>query len=85
MRDATVTRLPDPGLVPLPVLGVLRTLRGARKQAWLAGGAVRDLLRIAQGEKLMPPQDFDVATDALPEEVQRIFRALLRPASRTAP
>src|SRR5229473_107557 len=78
MRDATATRLPDPRLVPPAVLGVLRTLRGARKQAWLAGGAVRDLLRIAQGEKLTPPQDFDVATDALPEEVQRLF-------PRTAP
>jgi len=78
MRDATATRLPDPRLVPSAVLGVLRTLRDARKQAWLAGGAVRDLLRIAQGEKLTPPQDFDVATDALPEEVQRLF-------PRTAP
>src|SRR6266850_4626463 len=78
MRDANATHLPDPRLVPPSVLGVLRTLRGARKQAWLAGGAVRDLLRIAQGEKLTPPQDFDVATDALPEEVQRIF-------PRTAP
>src|SRR5229473_2387702 len=78
MRDATATRLPDPRLVPPAVTGVLRTLRGARKQAWLAGGAVRDLLRIAQGEKLTPPQDFDVATDALPEEVQRLF-------PRTAP
>src|SRR5256712_5951637 len=78
MRDATATRLPDPRLVPPAVMGVLRTLRGAGKQAWLAGGAVRDLLRIAQGVKLSPPQDFDVATDALPEEVQRLF-------SRTAP
>src|SRR5712664_1814548 len=78
MRDANATHVPDPRLVPPSVLGLLRTLRGARKQAWLAGGAVRDLLRIAQGEKLMPPQDFDVATDALPEEVQRIF-------PRTAP
>jgi len=78
MRDATATRLPDPRLVPPAVQGVLRTLRGAHKQAWLAGGAVRDLLRIAQGEKVPPPQDFDVATDALPEEVQRLF-------PRTAP
>src|SRR5712671_5062535 len=73
MPDATTTRLPDPALVPPAVLGVLRTLRGANKQGWLAGGAVRDLLRIAEGEKLTPPQDFDVATDARPEEVQRLF------------
>src|SRR5438067_2184022 len=78
MADPTTTRLPDPGLVPPAVMGVLRTLRGAKKQAWLAGGAVRDLLRIAGGEQLTPPQDFDVATDARPEEVQRLF-------PRTAP
>jgi tRNA nucleotidyltransferase (CCA-adding enzyme) len=78
MRDATATRLPDPRLVPPAVMGVLRTLHGAGKKAYLAGGAVRDLLRIAQGEKLTPPQDFDVATDALPEDVQHLF-------PRTAP
>jgi tRNA nucleotidyltransferase (CCA-adding enzyme) len=60
------------------VLSVLRVLRGAGKQAFLAGGAVRDLVRIAEGQHLDPPQDFDVATDALPEDVQRLF-------PRTAP
>ena len=39
------------------------------KQAYLVGGAVRDMLR---GEKL---HDWDIATDALPEEVTSIFRA----------
>lgn len=48
-------------------MAVLRTLRGAGKQAWLAGGAVRDLLRGKGAE------DFDVATDALPEEVIALF------------
>src|SRR2546421_6391886 len=48
-------------------MAVLRGLRGAGKQAWLAGGAVRDLVRG------VPAQDFDVATDALPEEVRRLF------------
>ena len=71
--------LPDPALVPEDVLTVLRGLRAAGKQAYLAGGAVRDLVRRA--ERLYagdPPQDFDVATDALPEQVQKIF-------PRTAP
>ncbi len=58
---------PDPSLVPADVLAVLQTLRAARKQAWLAGGAVRDLLRGVRAE------DFDVATDALPEMVVRLF------------
>jgi len=58
---------PDPTAVPADVMSVLRTLRGAGKQAWLAGGAVRDLLRGVTA------QDFDVATDALPEDVVRLF------------
>ena len=60
---------PDSTKVPADVLAVLRRLRDAGKQAWLAGGAVRDLVRgVADA-----PQDFDVATDALPEDVQRLF------------
>src|SRR5438067_2810210 len=48
-------------------MALLRTLRAAGNQAWLAGGAVRDLLlgKVAQ--------DFDVATDALPEQVVKLF------------
>lgn len=57
----------DAAQVPAEVMAVLRGLRSAGKQAWLAGGAVRDLVRG------MPAQDFDVATDALPEEVLRLF------------
>src|SRR5436305_1065424 len=48
-------------------MALLRALRGVGKQAWLAGGAVRDLLR---GKVA---QDFDVATDALPEQVAKLF------------
>jgi tRNA nucleotidyltransferase (CCA-adding enzyme) len=58
---------PDPKTVPADVMAVLRTLRGASRQAWLAGGAVRDILCGAAA------QDFDVATDALPEQVVRLF------------
>jgi tRNA nucleotidyltransferase (CCA-adding enzyme) len=59
--------LPDPKAVPEDVLAVLRGLRGAGKQGWIAGGAVRDLVR---GKTA---QDFDVATDALPEQVLKLF------------
>src|SRR2546426_4990568 len=48
-------------------MAVLRTLRAAGKQAWIAGGAVRDLLRGKAAD------DFDVATDALPEQVVKLF------------
>ena len=64
---------PDPRLVPADVVAVLRGLRAAKRQAFLAGGAVRDLLRVSLGSSSTPPQDFDVATDALPEEVARLF------------
>ena len=51
--------------------GAFKTVEGLQKagfEAYIVGGAVRDLLlnRI--------PKDFDIATDATPEEVTRIFR-----------
>jgi poly(A) polymerase len=49
-------------------LKVLYRLKDAGFQAFLVGGCVRDLL-IG-----MDPKDFDVATDASPEEVRRLFR-----------
>ncbi|MDX1655651.1 MAG: polynucleotide adenylyltransferase PcnB [Candidatus Competibacteraceae bacterium] len=49
-------------------LKVLYRLRGAGFQACLVGGGVRDLLLGRE------PKDFDVATDALPEDVRSLFR-----------
>jgi poly(A) polymerase len=49
-------------------LKVLYRLKEAGYQGFLVGGAVRDLLL---GIK---PKDFDVATNALPEEVRHVFR-----------
>jgi poly(A) polymerase len=49
-------------------LRVLYRLKDAGFQAFLVGGAVRDLLLG------LSPKDFDVATDAHPEEVRKIFR-----------
>ncbi len=49
-------------------LKVLYRLREAGYDAFLVGGAVRDLLLG------ITPKDFDVATNALPEEVRRLFR-----------
>jgi poly(A) polymerase len=49
----------------------LKTCDGLQKagfQAYIVGGAVRDLLLNH------PPKDFDVATDATPEQVHKIFR-----------
>ncbi len=49
-------------------LRVLYRLKDAGFQAFLVGGCVRDLLIGIE------PKDFDVATNALPEEVRRLFR-----------
>ena len=49
-------------------LKVLYRLKQAGYQAYLVGGGVRDLLLGRE------PKDFDVATDASPEEVKRVFR-----------
>jgi len=70
----------EPEIVPLRDHGIGRDAisNGARKtcealhqagyEAYLVGGAVRDLLLGSR------PKDFDVATSALPEEVHRLFR-----------
>ncbi len=49
-------------------LKVLYRLKEAGYEAFLVGGAVRDLLLG------ITPKDFDVATNALPDEVRRLFR-----------
>nr|WP_269450686.1 polynucleotide adenylyltransferase PcnB [Stenotrophomonas sp. MMGLT7] len=49
-------------------LRVLYRLRDAGFEAYLVGGAVRDLLVGGR------PKDFDVATNATPEEVKQLFR-----------
>ena len=49
-------------------LKVFYRLRDAGYQAFLVGGCVRDLL-IG-----IVPKDFDIATDASPEEMRRLFR-----------
>jgi poly(A) polymerase len=49
-------------------LRVLYRLRDAGFMGFLVGGCVRDLLLGLE------PKDFDVATDALPEQVKRLFR-----------
>lgn len=51
-----------------PALKVLYRLHKAGFQACLVGGAVRDLLLGRH------PKDFDVATDATPEQVSKLFR-----------
>ncbi|MEY5027915.1 MAG: Poly(A) polymerase precursor [Pseudomonadota bacterium] len=58
----------DRDLVDERAITVVRTLHQAGYEAYVVGGAVRDLL------VGLRPKDFDVATNATPEQVKALFR-----------
>ena len=58
----------DPTLVDERAVNVVRTLKSAGFEAYIVGGAVRDLM------VGLRPKDFDVATNATPEQVKGLFR-----------
>ena len=58
----------NPQLVDERAMDVVRTLKQGGFEAFVVGGAVRDLL------VGLRPKDFDVATDATPEQVKSLFR-----------
>ena len=53
--------------VPESILQIARALEGAGFEAWCVGGSLRDRLLG------FPQSDFDIATSATPEQVQRLF------------
>ncbi len=57
--------------VPDDVLGICRRLVERGRRGWIVGGCVRDLLRGA------PAKDWDIATDARPEEVVSFFNKVI--------
>ena len=58
----------NPALVDERALNVVHTLKTAGFEAYIVGGAVRDLM------VGLRPKDFDVATNATPEQVKNLFR-----------
>ncbi len=56
-------------LLPREVREACALLARHRKQSFVVGGGIRDIILG------MPPQDWDLATDAQPREVERIFKA----------
>ena len=58
----------DPRLIIEPAVNVCKKLKDAGYEAYIVGGAVRDLLVDLE------PKDFDVATNATPEQVKSLFR-----------
>ncbi len=79
-RSAKAKTVGNAQVIPFAMHGVAREqisygakrvtdgLQAAGFQAYVVGGAVRDLLL----DKI--PKDFDVTTDATPEQVKRVFR-----------
>jgi tRNA nucleotidyltransferase (CCA-adding enzyme) len=58
---------PGPLEIPEPILEIARTLEGAGFEAWCVGGTLRDTLLG------YPQSDYDIATTAMPEQVQALF------------
>ena len=71
-RQVSYIPVEEHGIPPQRIAGsakkVIETLQNEGWEAYLVGGGVRDSLLGAS------PKDFDVATNATPEEVNRIFR-----------
>lgn len=57
----------------LESLFILYTLQHQGFEAYIVGGAVRDLVRASWGEKLPVALDYDFTTSALPEQIQALF------------
>ena len=53
--------------IPQPVQNIIKTLNKAGFEAFTVGGCVRDLILERE------PKDWDITTDALPEEVMKLF------------
>jgi tRNA nucleotidyltransferase (CCA-adding enzyme) len=57
--------------IPKPVINILQELEKNNFEAYIVGGCVRDLLM--DNSPAGGPKDWDIATNAKPEEVQKIF------------
>ena len=53
--------------IPKPIIEIIQKLEAAGFEAFVVGGCVRDLLMDIE------PKDWDVTTNAKPEEVMKIF------------
>lgn len=65
-------------LVPEAVHHISRTLEAAGHRCWLVGGSVRDVLfAVQQARAPAPGGDWDLASDARPEQAQKLFKKVL--------
>lgn len=61
----------DTSFIPSDIQEVMARLHDSGFAVWLVGGALRDALR---GK---PPEDWDLATDATPEEIMGLFTRVI--------
>ena len=55
-------------LISKNVLAIINTLHANNFEAYIVGGAIRDILIS------LTPKDFDIATNAKPEEIRHLFK-----------
>ncbi len=65
--------------IPPAVHTIAQTLRDAGFRSWTVGGSVRDhlLAEIFPEREARVKNDWDIATDARPEQVQKLFRRVI--------
>ncbi len=61
--------------IPEIIIKIVKTLINASFEAYLVGGCVRDLLlnEISKNETPIKPKDWDITTNASPEQIQKLF------------
>jgi len=59
--------------IPLETLEIIKKLNQANFDAYIVGGCVRDLIISKIKELKRNPKDWDIATNAKPEQIQKLF------------
>jgi tRNA nucleotidyltransferase (CCA-adding enzyme) len=59
--------------IPVEVAAVATTLAEAGFEAYLVGGCVRDILLAERAGGVREPKDWDITTNARPEQIQKLF------------
>jgi tRNA nucleotidyltransferase (CCA-adding enzyme) len=73
VRDTTKLK----AAIPADVRGLCARLREGGFRAWAVGGSVRDELLAEISGTRLDRADWDVATDAKPEDVTKLFRRVI--------
>lgn len=66
-------------VIPRDVQAICQRLREAGYEGWVVGGRVRDcvMAEMSSGQRLLADGDWDIATNARPEQVTSLFRRVI--------